>query len=143
MFALKEPQMRTGLNFLMVREKHRIRQADSRRVASTIGRTLAAALAAGAVTMLSACNGIDNPPGAGNNGGALSVQIVQPPPQYVQIGGAGIGLAATATNDKNNAGVAWTCAPVGSCGSFTPTTTGYQITTLYTPPSAPPAGNTQ
>ncbi len=34
----------------------------------------------------------------------------------------------------------WSCTPVGACGTFSPTTTGYQIGTLYTAPVAPPNG---
>jgi hypothetical protein len=93
------------------------------------------------LAVLSGCgDGIDSLPGTGS--GPLTVQMVQPPPQYVQMGSAGIGLAATVNNDKNNAGVTWSCTPVGSCGSFNPATTGYQITTLYTPPTIPPPSNT-
>jgi hypothetical protein len=36
--------------------------------------------------------------------------------------------------------VTWSCAPAAACGSFSPATTTYQITTLYTAPVAPPNG---
>jgi hypothetical protein len=102
------------------------------------GRILLLSLITFALTVLCGCGGTDTLGGTGS----LLVQMVQPPPQYVQMGSAGIGLAATVLYDKNNAGVTWSCAPAGSCGSFNPTTTGYQITTLYTPPTTPPSGNT-
>jgi hypothetical protein len=81
-------------------------------------------------------NGIDSLPGTGG-GGSLTVQLSQAPPA-VLASGASIGLAATVLNDKNNAGVTWSCAPSAACGSFNPTTTGYQIGTLYTAPIPPP-----
>ena len=102
------------------------------------GRILLLSLITVALTVLCGCGGTDTLGGTGS----LLVQMVQPPPQYVQMGSAGIGLAATVLYDKNNAGVTWSCEPAGSCGSFNPATTGYQITTLYTPPTTPPSGNT-
>ena len=87
---------------------------------------------------LSACGGSSN---GGGSGSPTQVQIVQPPPDFVQMG-TPVGLVATVTNDSNNAGVTWSCTPADSCGTFSPTTTGFDITTLYTPPSTPPAGTT-
>jgi hypothetical protein len=104
-------------------------------------KALALFLLALVLAALSACGKNYNAPPNGS-GGPLTVQLVLPPPQFVQMGSAGIGLAATVLNDKNNAGVTWSCVPAGSCGSFSPATTGYQITTLYAPPSVPPPGNT-
>jgi len=54
--------------------------------------------------------------------------------------GQQLGLVATVFNDKNNAGVTWSCTPANACGSFTPATTGYEIDTLYTAPVAPANG---
>jgi hypothetical protein len=92
---------------------------------------------------LTACGGNGVPPGAGGSGGvaggALSVQLTQAPPASMAAG-ASLGLVATVFNDKNNAGVTWSCAPASACGSFNPGTTAYQIDTLYTAPVAPPNG---
>jgi hypothetical protein len=67
------------------------------------------------------------------------VQIVQAPPAVVTAGGTAA-IAANVLNDKANAGVTWSCAPANACGSFNPATAGYQITTVYTAPVAPPNG---
>ena len=96
-------------------------------------KALALSLLILAVATLSACNGVDSP--AGTTGGTLTVQMIQPPPQSMIAGGTA-GLAATVLNDKNNAGVTWSCAPAAACGSFSPATTTYQITTLYAAPVA-------
>jgi hypothetical protein len=93
--------------------------------------TLAVAL------VLTACGGQGVPPGSGGTtavgGGALSVQLTQGPPATMAAGSS-VGLFATVFNDKNNAGVTWSCAPAGACGTFSPTTTGYLVDTLYTAP---------
>ncbi len=91
-----------------------------------------------AVTLaLTACGGQGVPPGAGGStavdGGKLTVQLTQGPPASMAAG-ASVGLFATVFNDKNNAGVTWSCAPASACGTFSPATTGYLIDTLYTAP---------
>jgi hypothetical protein len=102
-------------------------------------RIFLTAVLAIAVAIVSACgNGIDSLPGTSNTGAAISVQLVQPPPATLAVN-APVGVAATVLNDKNNEGVTWSCAPAGSCGSFNPATTGYQITALYTPPALTPS----
>jgi hypothetical protein len=103
------------------------------------GRIVVIALITIALATLSACNGIDALPGSGASGGALTVQIVQAPPAAVAAGGTA-DLAANVLNDKANGGVTWSCAPASACGSFSPATTGYQITTVYTAPVAPANG---
>lgn len=86
-----------------------------------------------------ACGGShDGPPGS-TNSGPLSVQLVQGPPTLA-IAGQPFGLVANALNDTKDGGVTWSCTPVGACGSFSSTTTTYDIDTLYTPPVAPPNG---
>jgi hypothetical protein len=101
-------------------------------------RVLLLSLTTVALVFACACgNGYDAPPGSTN--GSLAVQIVQgPPPALVEGGTAGI--VANVVNDKKNGGVTWSCAPAGACGTFTPSTTGYQIGTLYTAPASGPAG---
>jgi hypothetical protein len=92
-----------------------------------------------AIAFLSACNGIDKLPGTSNTGAAVTVQIVQPPPTPT-IAGQPVSLVANALNDSKNAGVTWSCAPAGACGTFSPATTGYSVGTQYTPPVAAPNG---
>jgi hypothetical protein len=99
-------------------------------------RILLLSLLSVAVAFLSGCNGIDKLPGTSSTGSSITVQIVQPPPTPT-IAGQPVALVANALNDKANAGVTWSCAPVGACGTFSPTTTGYDVGTQYTPPLAP------
>lgn len=86
---------------------------------------------------LSGCGGSYN----SSKGGPTSVQFTQPPPPFLMPGST-TGLVATVANDTNNKGVNWTCSTPGggSCGSFSPSTTGYQIDTVYTAPTSGPAG---
>ena len=98
------------------------------------GRLLVVLPLALALAVLSACNGIDKLPGTGSSGGALTVQFAQSPPATMQSGQS-VGLEAVALNDSGSGSISWSCAPAGSCGSFNPSTTGYQITTLYTAPT--------
>lgn len=93
-----------------------------------------------AVTLaLTACGGSGVPPGSGGygsvGGGAISVQLTKAPPAAM-VAGQTAGLVATVFNDKNNAGVTWSCSPTPACGTFNPGTTGYEIDTLYTAPVA-------
>src|SRR3984957_19653159 len=136
-FALKELQMRPTLSFPVVSRTSRMYEASSGRGAHMKGRIVVSAFITAGLALLSACNGIDALPGTGASGGALTVQIVQPPPAVVTAGGTA-DLAANVLNDKANAGVTWSCAPANLCGSFNPTTTGYQITTVYTAPPVTP-----
>jgi|HubBroStandDraft_1064217.scaffolds.fasta_scaffold01407_5 hypothetical protein len=106
------------------------------------GRTLLSSFAIPALVALCACNGIDKLPGTGSSGGALTVQISQGPPA-TPLAGQSFGLVANVANDSKNGGVTWSCAPAGACGTFNPSTTGYQIGTLYTPPVAPANGPVQ
>jgi hypothetical protein len=99
-------------------------------------RILMSSALSAALAVLCACgNGIDSIPGT-TSGGGLSVQFAQAPPTPT-IGGQPVGLAANVLNDTKNLGVTWSCTPVGACGTFSPATTGYNITTVYTPPVAP------
>jgi hypothetical protein len=127
--------MRTTLSFPVVSRTRRVYEDNSRRGAQRNSRILVSAFITAGLALLSACNGIDALPGS--SGGALTVQIVQAPPAAVAAGGTA-DLAANVLNDKANAGVTWSCAPANVCGSFNPTTTGYQITTVYTAPPVTP-----
>src|SRR5277367_5428122 len=101
------------------------------------GKVLVLPLLLAVAVVLTACGGQGVPPGSGGTtavgGGALSVQLTQGPPATMAAGSS-VGLFATVFNDKNNAGVTWSCAPAGACGTFIPATTGYLIDTLYTAP---------
>src|SRR5580700_3674159 len=101
------------------------------------GKVLVLPLLLAVTVVLTACGGQGVPPGSGGSsavgGGALSVQLTQGPPAAMAAGSS-VGLFATVFNDKNNAGVTWSCAPAGACGTFSPTTTGYLVDTLYTAP---------
>ena len=91
------------------------------------------------VAILCSCgNGIGKLPGS--SGGALSVQLTQGPPTVV-VAGQPFGLVANTLNDTKNGGVTWSCVPANACGTFSPNSTGYNITTLYTPPVAPTNGS--
>jgi len=91
-----------------------------------------------ASALLSACgNGHDNP--AGSSTGSLQVQMVQAPPAAMTAGSS-TGIVANVLYDTKNNGVSWSCAPSNACGSFTPTTTAYNIGTQYTAPTTGPAG---
>src|ERR1700689_2526846 len=91
-----------------------------------------------ALAFLAACGtGYDNPPGTTT--GTLTAQMVQAPPPAITAG-ATAGIAATVLYDNKNGGGTWSCAPAGACGTFSPTTTGYQVGTLYTAPATGPAG---
>jgi hypothetical protein len=103
-------------------------------------RILAACMTACSLGFLFACSSnYSGPPGSGGGSTSLTVQIVQGPPASLTAGTTA-GLAANVLNDSKNGGVTWSCAPVGACGTFSPSTTGYEITTLYTAPVAPPNG---
>jgi hypothetical protein len=92
------------------------------------------------VAILTGCSSSGGYHGSGGSGSGPSlVQLTQPPPQVLQMGTTA-GLVAQVFNDTNNAGVTWSCTPVGACGSFNPTTTPFQIDTLYTAPVPPPNG---
>src|SRR5580658_3210494 len=129
--------MRTTLSFPVLSRTRWMCKDNSGRGVQMKSRILVAALITVALATLSACSGIDKLPGV--SAGALTVQIVQAPPAAVAAGGTA-NLAANVLNDKANAGVTWSCAPTSACGSFNPTTTGYQVTTVYTAPVAPANG---
>ncbi len=63
----------------------------------------------------------------------LSIQITTPPPASLQVN-LSTSIAATVTNDPANAGVDWSCTPVGTCGTFTPAHTASGAQTSYMAP---------
>jgi hypothetical protein len=85
------------------------------------------------LALLAACgSGYDNPPGTTT--GKLTVQMVQAPPTTLLAGGTAAVVANTLYDTKNG-GVTWSCTPVGTCGTFNPTTTAYNVGTQYTAPT--------
>ncbi|MGD0213744.1 MAG: hypothetical protein ABSB87_10965 [Terriglobales bacterium] len=52
------------------------------------------------------------------------------------------GIAAVVANDPKNAGVNFTCVPVGECGSFSPDPIASNVPTTYqAPPTVPTGGS--
>jgi len=48
-------------------------------------------------------------------------------------------VTATVTNDAANGGVTWSCAPAGTCGTFSSATTASGTAVIYTAPATVPA----
>jgi hypothetical protein len=67
----------------------------------------------------------------------ISIKIIQNVPNSTIVQGHGAQLIATVTNDLINAGVDWSCSPLGSCGTFSPTHTTSGSSTTYTAPPTP------
>jgi hypothetical protein len=88
------------------------------------------------LSLISALVACGSNSGSGGRGTPI-VSLVTPPPATMNSGEM-ISLAATITNDSTNEGVVWSCAPIGSCGSFSPTNT---LTTAYTAPTVTAATN--
>ncbi len=68
---------------------------------------------------------------------AISVAFNPAAPPTLSIGTTA-NLTAVVTNDSQNKGVTWSCAPASSCGSFSTTSTASGTATVYTAPSAIP-----
>jgi hypothetical protein len=71
----------------------------------------------------------------------IAVMITTPPPGAMRTS-TKADISATVTNDAANMGITWSCAPIGSCGSFSvsPTTSG--VVTAYSAPATTPTGDT-
>lgn len=63
-----------------------------------------------------------------------TITISTPPPASMEINSSA-SIAATTTHDSGQ-GVDWSCAPAGSCGTFSATHTDSGASTVYTAPSA-------
>jgi hypothetical protein len=85
------------------------------------------ALALLGLISLSACGGGGSP--------SIVVQITNVPGTLLV--NQSVNISATVQNDNGTGGVAWSCSPSGSCGSFNPTTTANGGITSYTAPAAP------
>ncbi len=87
-----------------------------------------------AIVALSGCGVV-----AQQSGSPIMVTMTTPPPSSLPAGGTA-SVAATVSNDTAGAGVSWSCTPSSACGSFNPVSTMSGASTMYTAPSAPPAG---
>ncbi len=65
---------------------------------------------------------------------AVAVSLTTAPPNAMAVA-ATAPVAATVSNDSANAGVDWSCTPVGACGSFNPTHTASGANSTYTAPA--------
>jgi len=63
----------------------------------------------------------------------LSIDITTAPPASLEVNQSAT-IAATVTGDSSNAGVDWTCTPVGACGTFSSAHTAGGASTTYTAP---------
>src|SRR6266513_1672177 len=96
---------------------------------------LAAIVLVVATVALSGCGVVAQLPGPTS----IMVTITTSPPSSLAAGGTA-SVAATVSNDTAGAGVSWSCTPSSTCGSFNPVSTMSGASTMYTAPSAPPAG---
>src|SRR6202158_4881898 len=87
-----------------------------------------------AIVALSGCGVV-----AQQSGSPIMVNMTIPPPSSLPAGGTA-NVAATVSNDTAGAGVSWSCTPSSACGSFNPVSTMSGANTMYTAPSAAPAG---
>ena len=68
---------------------------------------------------------------------ASQVQFDVPPPPTIQSGQT-VNVSASVSHDT--AGVTWSCAPAGACGTFSPASTGNDVATSYTAPASVASG---
>src|SRR6202158_1524186 len=67
------------------------------------------------------------------------VVLSPPPPSSIAASGTAT-VSATVSNDTAAKGVTWSCAPAGTCGSFSPISTPSGVSTTYTAPASSPSG---
>lgn len=84
------------------------------------------AVSVAAAMLVAACGGSRSP---------ISVAITTAPPSNLNVNQTA-SIAATLANDSSHAGVNWSCAPAGSCGTFSPTHTASGSDTTYTAPAS-------
>jgi hypothetical protein len=104
------------------------RSNRSRRVAITILSSVLASL-------LFACGDPKYQPPA------IVVSFSPTPPTSINTDST-VGITAVVANDNNNAGVNFSCAPVGACGLFNPAQIASNVPTCYQAPAQVPTGNT-
>ena len=72
---------------------------------------------------------------------AVAFSTEFPPPTALDAS-ATAGVAAVVSNDTKNAGVNFTCVPVGQCGTFAPNPIASNVPTTYQAPPTVPTGGT-
>src|SRR5258708_18381133 len=87
-----------------------------------------------ALAFLTGCGG-----GSSSGPQPISVVLSTPPPSSIVAGGTAT-ISATVSNDTAAKGVTWSCAPAGTCGSFSPMSTASGASTTYTAPASSPSG---
>src|SRR5258708_6029773 len=87
-----------------------------------------------ALAFLTGCGGVSS-----SGPQPIPVVLSTPPPSSIVAGGTAT-ISATVSNDTAAKGVTWSCAPAGTCGSFSPMSTASGASTTYTAPASPPSG---
>ncbi len=82
---------------------------------------------------ISGCGAVGSSPST--TSGNATITLTQAPPGTLAANGTAT-ISATVVNDSTNAGVDWTCAPVGTCGTFNPAHTASGAMTTFTAPNA-------
>jgi hypothetical protein len=73
---------------------------------------------------------------------SVAFDLTQYPIPVQLYTGASIPVAAIVTNDSQNAGVEFSCAPAGTCGTVSPNgPTGSEVPVCYLAPNSIPAQN--
>lgn len=70
---------------------------------------------------------------------SIAVALAPSPPSTMGVT-AVTSVAASVSNDSANAGVNWSCAPSGSCGSFGSSNTASGVRTTFIAPTSVPSG---
>lgn len=73
--------------------------------------------------------------GCGSSSPSISIQLTNVPGTLSV--NQSVSLSAVVSNDNGTGGVAWSCSPSATCGTFNPTTTTNGGITSYTAPSSP------
>ena len=84
---------------------------------------------------LSGCGAVGSSGSTSHPTGTISITMTQAPPKTIAASGTAT-ISATVSNDTANGGVDWSCAPAGSCGSFSPAHTASGTATTYTAPAS-------
>ncbi len=93
------------------------------------------------VVISSACGGgTGTTPATSVPPATIGVALAPSPPSTMGVT-AVTTIAASVINDSANAGVTWSCAPSGSCGSFGSGHTASGTKTAFTAPSSVPSGD--
>ena len=70
----------------------------------------------------------------------LPIAVSVSPKTYSVAASGSATFTAAVTNDVKKSGVAWSCSPSGSCGSFSPAITASGVATTYTASATVPTG---